>query len=350
MDLLVTLKQGEITVEMTLQPLVRSEKVDKVYVVRDHQGPELPKVKYYCLPKVLTKSGAVRTIAKLVLMMWVTAIKKPQAILSFQSFPHGINAFICGKLFRKPTNVNIMGSPRIWRGRRKLIPILKRFDVITVTGSRSRQYLIEQGFDADKTYFLQDSIDIDRFQPLPLTKRYDLITVTRLSPEKNLETLLKAVAEAKEKMDNLRIGIVGDGPSRNHLENLNKQLHLENNVEFLGFKHDTEFYYNSARIYILTSVTEGQPMAMLEAMACGLPCIVSNVGDITDAAVDGFNAIVVDDPHDVSSFAKAIIRLLEDAELYRTFSQNALKVRENYCYERATEVWEEIFKTLNLAY
>jgi glycosyltransferase involved in cell wall biosynthesis len=348
MNLLVTLLQGEITMEMTLKPIATSDRVDQIYVVRDHAGPELSKVEYHCLPGLLAKSGVVKTVAKLVVMMYIAATRNPSAILSFQSFPHGINAFICGKIFRKPVNVNIMGSPKNWRARKKLIPILKRFDSVTVTGSKSRQYLIEQGFDGNRILILPDSIDTDRFYPQPLPRKYDILTVARLSSEKNLETLLKAVAIVKEKMENVTVGIVGDGPSKGDLEMLSQHLHLKDNVQFLGFRNNTEFYYNSARIYVLTSVTEGLPMAMLEAMACGLPCVVSNIGDISEAAVDGSNAFLVDDPFDATAFAAAIVKLLEDDQLYRIFSENALKIREKYCYQRATEVWEEIFDSLNL--
>ena len=348
MDLLVTLKKDKTTTGMTLQPLVRSKRVNRIYVVRDHPGAKLPKVKYYCLPKILTKSGVIKTVAKLVLMMYLTAIKKPQAILSFQSFPHGFNAFICGKIFRKPINVNIMGSPRNWRGRRKLIPLLRRFNAISVTGTKSREYLIKQGFDADKVYILPDAIDMERFRPTPVTKRYDVVTVTRLSPEKNLEVLLKAAAMVKTNKGDLKVGILGNGSTKDSLELLSRRLDIKKNVEFIGFKQNTDFYYNSSRLYVLTSTTEGLPMALLEAMACGLPPIVSNVGDISDAARDGFNAIVVDNPNDVNAFADAITKLLKDDVLRQTFSQNALKVRQDYCYERATEVWERIFDSLNL--
>ena len=348
MNLLVTLKKNELGVEQTIQPLVRSERVSNIYIVRDHAGPHAPKVYYYCPPKIFTHSGVIRIVAKLVLMLYLVATKNPQMILGFQTFPHGINAFICGKIFRKPIIVNIMGSPKNWRGRKKLIPLLKCCDIITTTGSKSREYLVQQGFDGNKVIILPDSIDVERFHHVPLPLKYDLISVARLSSEKNLGILLKAVAMVKNKKRNIKLGLVGDGPMKDALQEMVRNLDIVNNVEFLGFRQDPEYFYNSAKIYVLTSTTEGLPMSMLEAMSCGIPCIVSNVGNISDVAIDGFNAILVEDPHDVNAFASALTRLLEDSELYMTFSQNALKVRQSYCYERATEMWEKIFSLLNV--
>ena len=71
-----------------------------------------------------------------------------------------------------------------------------------------------------------------------------------------------------------------------------------------------------------------------------------DVGDITDAAINGVNAMVIDDPYDVDGFADAIIRLLTDNELYKKLSGNMEILREKYCYDRATEAWDQIFNSI----
>lgn len=346
MELLITLRQNNIVTEMSLQPLVQSKMINKIYVVRDYPANELPKVEYYCPWKFLTKSGIIKTVSKLMLMIYLTISKNPDVIVGYQSFPHSVNAFICGKIFHKPVVANIMGSPKNWHRRNLLLPLIKNCNMVSTTGSKSRDCLVRKGVDKAKIFVLPDSIDTDRFYPMDVARKYDIISIGRLSPEKNIETLLGAISKVKKIKKDITVGIVGDGPSKESLEKLTKELGITDNVDFLGFKDNTEFYYNSGKMYVLTSVIEGLPMAMLEAMACGLPCVVSNVGDVSDIAKDGENAIVIDDPYDVDGFAKAIIRLLNDDKLYKKLSENTKIVREKYCYESATKVWNEILDSI----
>jgi glycosyltransferase involved in cell wall biosynthesis len=351
MKVLVAMNYLEGVNEDTLMPMVLSKKISEIYVVHDRPVPKLPKLECFSIPKQLKKSlhpdritiyGIIRTIGKLMLMIYVSLIKKPDAIIGCYIFPHAVYAFICGKIFKKAIIAYIDDSPRFWRLKRMFIPMLKRCDVIAVTGTKNREYLIKQGINEHKIHILPDSIDMERFKPVFLPKKYDIIFVGRLAPAKRIDTLLKAVKKVKEIRSDLKVGIVGDGPLRNSLEDLTNQLGIKENVEFIGFKNNTEFYYNSSRIFMLTSYYEGLPMAMVEAMACGIPCVVSSVGDVTDVAIDGFNAIVIDNPYDADSFADAIIKLLKDDEFYKKLSKNTQIVRERYCYDSATMFWDNL--------
>lgn len=351
MKILVAINYSETVNEDTLMPLVQSKKIGEIYVVHDQPVPKLSKLECFSIPKQLKKSldpdritiySITRTIGKLMLMIYLSFIKKPDAIIGCYIFPHAVYAFICGKIFKIPIIAYIDDCPRFWRLKRMLIPMLKCCDVVLVTGTKNREYVIKQGINEHKIHILPDSIDVGKFKPISLPKRYDIIFVGRLAPAKRIDTLLKAVVKVKEIKKGIKVGIVGDGPLRSSLEDLANRLGITENVEFLGFKDNTEFYYNSSRIFMLTSYYEGLPMAMIEAMACGIPCVVSNVGDITDVAIDGVNAIVIDNPYDADSFADAIIKLLKDDEFYKVLSKNTQIVRERYCYESATMFWDNI--------
>ena len=129
-----------------------------------------------------------------------------------------------------------------------------------------------------------------------MPKRYDVVTVGRLAPVKHVETLINAVKKVKENgMKDIQVGIVGDGPSRRELEKLTKNLQLTDNIEFVGFKDDVEEYYNSAKCYVLTSEREGAPIALLEAMACGITPIVSRCGNVSDILENGYISQIVHD-------------------------------------------------------
>ena len=92
-----------------------------------------------------------------------------------------------------------------------------------------------------------------------------------------------------------------------------------------------------------TSYREGLSMAMLEAMSCGLPCVVSNVGDTIDAAKRGYNSIVIVDFNDVNLFSKAVLKLLNDPVFYSQISANCRGfILENFSYANVTDTWEKI--------
>ena len=83
-------------------------------------------------------------------------------------------------------------------------------------------------------------------------------------------------------------------------------------------------------------------------MSCGIPSVVSNVGDISDVIIDGENGFIIDDYRDVDGFVKAITKLLSDDKLYKQIQKNALEVRNIYSVKNATKVWKKIFTKLQL--
>jgi glycosyltransferase involved in cell wall biosynthesis len=353
MKLLVSINYSEIMNEQVLRPLINSERITQIYVVHDLNVPEKPKLERHNTPKwlrspshKLTLRGILRTVWHFFLVFSIAIIKKPDAIVGFYIFPHAHYAFVCGKILRKPAIARIDDWPGIWHLKRRFIQMLKHCNAIATTGTKTKEFLLKQGISKNKLFILPDSIDIERFKPLLLPKKYDIIFMGRIAPAKKVDTLLGVIAKVKKSKSNLTVGIVGDGPLMDSMKTLAAQLGVTDNVEFLGFRKDPEHYYNSAKIFVLTSYYEGLPMAMLEAMACGIPCVVPNVGDITDAAKNEVNAIVIDNPYDVNGFANAIIRLLNDDRLYKKLSENTKIVREKYCYESATKVWDRLFNSI----
>ena len=101
------------------------------------------------------------------------------------------------------------------------------------------------------------------------SKKYDLVTLGRLVPEKRLDLLIKAVYLVKKRYPRIQVAIAGEGHLRNKLISLTKKLKLESNINFLGFSTSPQDIYNSSKIFIPTSETEGLPRSMIEAMSCG---------------------------------------------------------------------------------
>src|SRR5262249_26255498 len=149
-------------------------------------------------------------------------------------------------------------------------------------------YLLSQGVAAARVHIISSKVDTARFHPQPdAAREYDLITAASLIPRKRVDLFLRVVAGLRPRFPAIRAAILGQGPLRADLEALAARLGITENVDFLGFRDNTEDYYNRAKIFALTSTSEGISVAMMEAMACGRPAVVTAVGDMPDLARDG---------------------------------------------------------------
>jgi len=163
----------------------------------------------------------------------------------------------------------------------------------------------------------------------PIQKEgFTLIHVARLARAKDQPTLLKAVALAASRLANLYLWIVGDGPERPALEALAKDLAIEHRIRFLGQREDVGRWLAAADVFVLSSATEGAPVSLLEAMAAGLPFIVTDVGGMPDIARLSTVGTVVPRGRP-EALAEAILELFEARE-----ALSAMRVRARRCYDR----------------
>ena len=139
------------------------------------------------------------------------------------------------------------------------------------------------------------------------------VTVGRLHAIKNYEMLLRAFASAFRTYPECRLKIAGDGPERQRLENLARELGLEAGVSFLGFQNDVRGLLGESHVFILSSRYEGISIALLEAMRAGLPAIATRVGGMAEVVQDGKTGILVGN-EDEAGMARAMIRLIESPD------------------------------------
>ena len=130
----------------------------------------------------------------------------------------------------------------------------------------------------------------------------------RLSEQKGIDILLQAVASALPAGVDCKCIIVGDGPLRQQLLKQAQDLDLSGHVFFEGFQEDIRPYLHAASAFVLTSHREGLPLAILEAMACGLPCLVTDVGGNAEAVTHQVEGLVVS-PGSALAVASAITYL-----------------------------------------
>ena len=136
------------------------------------------------------------------------------------------------------------------------------------------------------------------------------VAVGRLATVKNLPMLIGAFALARRQRPGLRLRIVGDGPQRGQIEGLAVATGVEASVGFLGFREDVDGILRDADVFVLSSLSEGSPMAILEAMRARLPVLATRVGGIPAMVDDGKTGLLVA-PGDEAAMAAAMVRLAD---------------------------------------
>jgi glycosyltransferase involved in cell wall biosynthesis len=130
--------------------------------------------------------------------------------------------------------------------------------------------------------------------------------VGRLAPIKDLATLLAGIELARRQVGSLRLTIVGDGEERAVLERRVAELGLADAVQFVGWRRDLAAVYSSMDLFALTSLNEGTPVSLIEAMAAGVPVVATAVGGVPDVVTDGTTGVLVP-PRQPAALAAAIV-------------------------------------------
>jgi len=365
MKILVTTTLNRNLTEAKMKPLIALDEVDRIFYITDRPGPKLDKVRYYCVPKFVLKvfnnNPAVRVFFKLYMVFYLAAFKRPDLLTGYSFMPHGINAALAGWILNIPSCIHVIGSvPSVEGGgvtcgnnallkalkrsclfEKALLNIAKQARLITVTGTNTKDFLISRGMNKENIKILPSAVDTARFFQAHADKEYDIITIGELIPSKRIDMFLEIISGLKKGL-NLKAVILGEGPLRAYLEGLAKTLGLGDAVYFAGFHPDVEEYLNRSKIFLMTTESEGLSLAMLEAMACGVVPVVSNVGDLSDAIDDGVNGRLIA-KDDIDAFCAAVYNLLNDKKTYGVFSKNAIEtIKRHHATQNAAEKWRRI--------
>jgi sugar transferase (PEP-CTERM/EpsH1 system associated) len=185
---------------------------------------------------------------------------------------------------------------------------------VAVSQDAARVAMEAERVPAAKVVVIHNGIDVDRYaapgtRP-PATKGRG-ITVGRLDPIKDQSTMLRAVRLVVNRMPGFQLDIVGDGPSRAGLVEECAALDLGDRVNFLGYQADVAPYLAAADLFVLSSESEGVPLALLEAMASGLPAVATDVGGLREVIVPGETGRLVP-ARSPDELARAILDIAAD--------------------------------------
>ena len=201
-----------------------------------------------------------------------------------------------------------------------------------ILGTRCRPYLTSHSFQAERIVLIPNGVDTDRFKPAP-ERRPDparparnIICVARLDYAKGVDVLLHAwkrmMQALTEEHAHLkpRLRLIGDGALRPQIERLIMDLGILGSVNILGPRTDIVDLLQASWGFVLPSRWEGMPNALLEALACGLPCIATRVSGSEDIIADGVNGLLVE-PEQPIELALALRRIIEDSDLAQRLGQ-----------------------------
>ena len=229
-------------------------------------------------------------------------------------------------------------------------------DKIVSQSSESTNMLMTLGVDRAKIEQIPNGVDTGYFISAPEKKRNTLCLeleirageqiiccVNRLSEVKRVDIILKAFAILWHQNSNVRLVIVGDGVLRNELESLANTLGVSQVIRFVGNVKDPAKYLQAADVFVLASDRENQSNALLEAMACGLPVVATNVGGNKECIRSGENGFLVEpaSPHEMAGVLQDVLNN-EDlaAKLGAAARQTVL---QHYTFEKILERYQKLY-------
>ena len=203
------------------------------------------------------------------------------------------------------------------------------------------------GFKEKKLFILPNVVEVQNAISIHGKKTVDIIFCGFLRKLKRINLVIDTVEKLKIKIPNVSCLIIGNGPERRSLEFLVSKRGLDKNIKFIDYQYPIHGMLVTAKLFLLTSESEGLPMSIVEAIECGIPTVASNINDIPDVIVNGYNGILVDHTNQ-EEYYHACYKLLINNNLRAKMSKNARESFLNYyksnsSLEAVSGIWDRIF-------
>lgn len=231
-----------------------------------------------------------------------------------------------------------------------------RCDLITCPSKTSAEELIANGLSKN-IKVISNGIDSKIFNNSKwkeVKNKYNkngklLLFVGRVAPEKNIIYLLNCFSKVVDKIPTTKLLIIGDGISMNEVIKKIEQLGIKKNVILTG-KMDYDklvksSIFKACDLFVTASVTENQPMTVLEAQINGLVCVGINFRGMKDLVQSGYNGYLTEEKNP-EKFSQRIIKLLSDNKLLNKMKKNTLKYVKVNEMSKVIEIWEDTYREL----
>nr|WP_319374968.1 glycosyltransferase family 4 protein [uncultured Methanobacterium sp.] len=273
--------------------------------------------------------------------------------------PNGLGALFLKKIYGIPY-INTVHGEEVHLSRRYHMLFALRWLVNnsskTITNSNAtRKFCLEAGLDSEKIEVIPFGVDTDFFRPLDVYKDeniFQILSVGYLIERKGFEYLIRAMPHVLTEHENARLKIVGSGPLESKLKSLIYELDLGDQVEIVKNVSDEKLLmmYNSADLFVLPSIvdsqgnTEGLGVVLLEAMACGVPVIGSDVGGISDIIENKENGLLVEEKL-IGNLSKSISLLIIDNELRNNLTINGqIMIKTKFSWKKISNQYVNVYQ------
>jgi glycosyltransferase involved in cell wall biosynthesis len=242
------------------------------------------------------------------------------------------------------------------RARRVLRVLARLCHQIVTVGEEVQEFLVSEiGLPRSKVAVIRNGVDVVLYSPQKRVLRAALGFapedrlighVARLEAEKDQETLLLAFRTLLGTHPNARLVIVGDGSRRDDLRQVSTSLGIAERVDFLGWRNDVADILPHLDVFVLSSIHEGLPLALLEAMACARPVVATAVGEVPRVVRNGITGVTVP-PGDPAALAASLAVVLERAAWAAAMGQAArLLVENTFSIDRSAQQYQALYHTL----
>ena len=345
-----------------ITPLTRSG-LARVYLVCDEPVDELDGLTYCCPPRILQRL-ATRAGAKFIWAI-VNGIRyRPDLYMGYHIVPAGVMALVLARAFRCFASYQMTGGPTEVEGggyaaenpiltslgrpsamiEHQARRLIGEFDSVIVRGQGSRRYAAAFVPSA-RLEIVTGSVATERIR-LASQRDIDLLFVGRLTPCKRPEVFVDIVATLRERHPDIQACLVGDGEMLDRLRQRVVDLGLAGHVRFTGKVSNVYDYLARARVFVITSRSEGLSIALMEAMCAGVVPVVYDIGDLSDLVHHGRNGLVVE-ANDRDGMVEAIAGVLDDAACRESLATRAIEEARSRCDTRAVAGhWRRHFASL----
>jgi len=316
-----------------------------------------------CLEQLCKKKGvkyiSVKMKSKLdfpaVLRLFKLIKNSNVDILHTYLFHANILGRVIGRLCKVPAIFSGQRNVDLWRKKHhNLIDRLtfKFCAGIISNSSAGKDFLIRHvGIHEDKLIIVPNGIDVENCK---LVKRKPdkfiyIAVVASLTSKKGHTYLFRAFKKLLVDNKNVKLNIIGDGPLKSELEKLSYNLKINKNINFLGFQDNIIKHLEQTDIFVLPSLWEGMPVALMEAMACGLPCLATNVGGVGELIDNNVNGLLVE-PKDVDALYESMLILIKisSEERDKLGTKAREKIKEFYSKKAMITKLEKIYLGVNV--
>jgi glycosyltransferase involved in cell wall biosynthesis len=261
----------------------------------------------------------------------------------------------------------LFSAPAVWAGWLRRTPVIvnyrggeagsylrKSFPQVKPTLDRSSFVVVPSGFLQEvfaeygvETRVIPNIIDLERFNPasgVQARESFNLVTTRNLEGIYGLDTAIRAIGIARESIPDVRLKIAGSGPQHKELQALVHDLDLEKHIEFVGRLGSAEIIslYQSADGLLNPTTVDNMPNSLLEALACGVPVISTDVGGVPYIVRHEHTALLVP-PGDAQQMADAIMRLFADPALRKKLSSAGLAEVRQYAWPEVRSQWLDLY-------